>query len=419
MRLRFGRVLVGIALTSATAALAAGVNPGIGQLLGRARLVVAGEVADVAEYDSGRFTVARVRVQRVFKGDTAPGSDVLVVERHDMPSSAELLRAGERAVAFLAPAARTSSLKAALPAGSYYEIVAGRAGVLTSSRTEDIDEAVAIVGRIDAANRTPLPDTQRQAAVRALVFDEIAARHPLLVADGVRGLSGIADLSKTVTPQEQVRLEAALRRTDLPAWIRIALVNAIADGGLTRLLPALQALSDPNPEVQRAVWKARTRLGAAPSEDDLKPALTSDDPAIRAEAVRALTARMGAAGVAQTERIALTDPDRTVRIAALDALGALRLPVALPSLERAFADPEPSLRQAAGRAIHTIGGRPAAESFARLAFQGPPDAQKYAVLLLLMSGVTQEDPLVVRIRETHPDESVRHLLTEGPEIHKH
>jgi hypothetical protein len=412
------RALVSLWLASAAAAHASPALPSLKQRLAQARLVVSGDVAGVTLYDSGRISVARVSVSRVLKGD-AGGTQVMVVERHDLPSSPELLQTGEHAVVLLVPAARTSSLKATLPEGTYYALVDGRAGVLASRSAADVQEAAGIIARLLAPAATPVPDAERRAASRQLVFDEIAARHPLVVADGVGGLAAIPDLAMTLSPQERQRLEAALRRTDLPNWVRVALVNAAADRGLTALVPALRGLPDPTPELQRAAWDALTRLGAAPSADDLKPSLASGDPAIRSAAAHALLAAHGTDAIADVAKLALDDPDHSVRLAAIDALGESKLPEALPSLEQAFANPENALRQGAGRAIYTIGGRPAAECFARLAFEGPPDAQKYALILLLVSGVPRDDPLVERIRTTHPDESIRRIATEGLDVHEH
>jgi len=54
-----------------------------------------------------------------------------------------------------------------------------------------------------------------------------------------------------------------------------------------------------------------------------------------------------------------------------------------------------------------------------LAFEAPPDGQKLAVTLLLMTGISHDDPLVQRIAEQHPDESVRHIVESGLDFHEH
>ena len=410
--------LLGVAFADAAAAHALAGRQTLAQILTRARLVVAGEVTTLTPYDSGRLTVARVRVRRALKG--APeGNEILIVERHDLPSSPELLRPTEQVVVFLVAAARTSSLRQALPAATYYELVVGRAGVISSASASEVEEAVEIVARLMAAGGTPVSAAQQRATGRKLVFDEIAVRHAAIVADGVAGLGKIADLATTLNAEERQRLETALGRADLPVWLRVGLVNTIGERGLKALIPALRTLPDLTLELQRAVWSALTRLGAAPTEKDLSPALSSSDPALRAAAVQALLAGTGDAALARVSQLALTDPDHEVRRAALDALGEARLPAALPSLEQAFASPEADLRQAAGRAIFTIGGQPAADSLVRLAFEGQPEAQHYAVLLLLLSGTPHDDPRIERIRATHPSPEIRRLVDEGIEFHEH
>ncbi len=54
---------------------------------------------------------------------------------------------------------------------------------------------------------------------------------------------------------------------------------------------------------------------------------------------------------------------------------------ALPPLERAFGENGGEVQQTAARAILAVGGQPAADTFGRLAFSGPIEAQRYAVVL--------------------------------------
>jgi hypothetical protein len=125
------------------------------------------------------------------------------------------------------------------------------------------------------------------------------------------------------------------------------------------------------------------------------------------------------AAVSKIAPVALQDPDPEVRIAAVEALGNLGKPEALPPLERVFTEEEGNLQQAAARAILAVGGQPATDAFGRLVFTAPPPAQPYAFMCLMLTGVNRDDPLVERIAETHPNESVRRLATHGLEVHKH
>lgn len=406
---------------TAVVALVAGATAAradLGNRIGRAKAVVAGTVADVASYESGRFTVADVAVSSVLHGDFA-GERAAVVERHDRPSSPQLLPPRALVVLLLSPARRSSSLEKALPPAEYYEIPGDVEGVLATDSAAEFEEIVTIVGRMIEARTRPAKEAGARARrARALVFDEIAARHARLVVDGAQGLSTIVNLAETLAPEEQARLANAVQRNDLPEHVRIRLVDAFAENGLRTMVPALRSLAQPGPELQRAVWRAMRKLGEAPTLEDLQVALASSNPETREAAVESLVATFGAGARERLEDLARQDPDEGVRLAAIEALGQTGV-AALPALEGLFTGKDWAQRRAVGRAISTIGGRDAAESFGRLAFDGPSDARKFAVTLLLMTGISREDPLVQRIARSHPDESVRHLAESGLEVHDH
>ncbi len=143
------------------------------------------------------------------------------------------------------------------------------------------------------------------------------------------------------------------------------------------------------------------------------------DPAVRAAAARQLLRIGGAEAMAQVSRMALSDTSPQVRLAALEALGTSGRPEAIPVLEQAFADPSWEIRQATGRAILALGGRTALESFARLCFAPPVDAQRYAITLLLAAGAGGDDPLVEKVATSHPDEEVREIARHGLPFHEH
>lgn len=393
----------------------------IGELLREARLVVVGTVSRRESFDGGRLVVASVQPERVLKGAPQSG-EVAVVEEHDLPSSPTLLPSGEQVVAFLVRAPRSSSLARALPAGTtYWAPVRGRMGVLASPARETIRQAGDIVARWAAMAADPTGDAAtRSERLRALAFDAVAATHPVVVEDGAAAVATLPELAPTLTDAERLRLEAALGRADLPARVRIALVEAIAAQKLVALLPALRALDQAPPELLAASWDARRRLGAAPTAADLAPFARSPKPGVRAVAWTALLAAGGAEAVPRVERAALEDRDAAARKAATAALGAVRPPGALAALERIYVrTSDPDVRQAAGNAVVAWGGDAAADTLARLAFAAPPDAQKWPVILLFALGRTRDDPRLIRIRTTHPDASVRDLVEHGFDLGTH
>ena len=177
-------------------------------------------------------------------------------------------------------------------------------------------------------------------------------------------------------------------------------------------------MPDPSPEVLAASWRGLDRLGQPPDAQDLAVRAASADPAIRAIVPAALLATEGDAAIPQVEKMALNDPDMKVRRAAVEALGATKRDSVVPSLERVYRAGPMEMRQAAGAAYVALGSRAAAESVARLVFEAPPDAQRGAVTILL-AVVPKDDPLVEKIRSSHPDAGIRDLIEHGPVMGHH
>jgi HEAT repeat protein len=391
------------------------VAPHLRSLLEKSRLVVGGTVENVAEYASGRVAVAELRVAETFKG-TPPqaGKSVFIVEMRELPTP-PVFETGKRGIAFLKGAQRTTFLRETIPSGTYHEVAAKR-GFLTAASDAELAEMMKILGRLAAASRQPERDPARRSELdRRLAFDLLAATQPAFVEDGAASLASVAGLAATLTDGERRVVEAALQRTDLETRIRIALIEAVAASGLRQLAPALAQLHSPV-EVQAAAWKALDSLGAAAAPERIEENLAAADPSLRAAAARELLRREGADAVSKVAPLALQDADESVRAAAIEALGETRKPEALPPLERAFAQETGDLQRAAARAIHTIGGKPAIEAFGRLAFEGPPESQRYAVVLLLTLA-DKQDPVVQRILATHEDPEVRRLIEHGLDVH--
>jgi HEAT repeat protein len=393
------------------------VAPHLRSLLGKSRLVVGGMVDNVTEYASGRVAVAELRVAETFKGaGPQPAQRVSVVEMRELPTP-PVFEPGKRGIAFLQGARQTTFLRQTIPKGAYHEVAAKRSFLVAATEAE-LSEMMKIVGRLAAASRKPETDAVRRAeSDRRLAFDLLAATHPAFVEDGAASLTSVAGLAATLTDGERQIIESALRRTDLEARVRIALIEAVAASGLRPLAPALAQLRSPV-EIQSAAWKALDALGAAPAPERIEENLAAVDPSLRAAAAREVLRREGADGISKIAPLALQDPDASVRTAAIEALGETRKPEAVTPLERAFVQENGDLQRAAARAIHTIGGRPAIEAFGRLTFEAPPESQRYAVVLLLTL-TDKQDPVVQHIAETHEDPEVRRLLEHGFDVHKH
>lgn len=412
-------MLAAAALAAASSGHAADA-PRLQTLVARAPLVVAARVSDVEPLDAGRVAVARLETTAVPKGER-PASALRVVETRDMPSVPPSLEKGMLVLAFVEPLHRNSYLTRTLPHGDYRQLMAGRIGRLVAATPAELAEIVAVVERILDTSRTPEPDAAlRGAAARTLVFDEIAARSPVLVEDGAGGLQMIPSLAESLSEEERQHLATALGRNDLPPPARAALVRAVGSNGLRQLVPALQSLRSPAAPVLAAKFEALERLGTPPGVADVEPYLASKDAAVRAAAARALPTTPGDEGVARAGQIALADPEVTVRQATIEALGESRRQEALAPLARVFRESPLHLRQIAGRSIFQVGGPAAADTLARLAFDAPAEGQRLAVLLLMALQGGRDDPRVQNIAKTHPDPELRKLIEQGIEPpHQH
>lgn len=411
------RMLIALLVVGWGGASDASTMPRLRDAIGAAQLIVAGRVGEVGQPGS-RVTVAEVAVRETIAG-AAPGAKVAIIEWRDFRSAPPLFETDRRVVGFLVPASMNSHLRSILPEGTYFELVQGEIRALGAASESEALELIDLVKRaVKLAKEPPVEPAARAAQERQVVFDLVAAPHPLLVKDAAASLTEIPGLAASLTSDEQTRVEQALARPDLPPAVRIALIEAIGAAGLRALVPALRSLDEPT--MLPAAWDALARLGSPADPDQLKELLSSQRPQVRAAAVRELLDRAGEAAIAAARAIALRDPDTEARVAAIEALGGTKSAEALPVLESAFKDSSLEIRQAAVRALVSVGGRPAAESFGRLAFEAPSeDAQRHAVSALLLLRVPREDPVLKNIARNHPNEELRELATEGIEVGHH
>ncbi len=394
--------------------------PRLPAIVKRASLVVLGDVGAMSEHDDGRLLLGQLRVARELHGRPMESSVLAVVEERRFAAVSPFLRTGRRVVAFLVVARPTTQLRRALPPGQvYYRFAEERWGLIDLPDADAEGPVVAAVeGWIALTRGEPATPVERAAAERRLVFTEIGTGQPRLVEDGAAALAGLPDLAATLTDSERETLARAVRRTDLPERLRLGLVKAIADAHLRSLADALRDLPGAGPSLVRASALARAELGSGPDRTEIDTALRTGDAAHRAALVPALL-QPGAGGIPAVSELALQDPAREVRLAAIQTLGESGSSEALPTLGKTFGDPDAEVRKTTAQAIYTIGGRPAAELLGELAFAAPGDGQRQAVGMLLLLELDRDDPLIVRIRDTHPDASVRKLVTTGIEGHHH
>lgn len=388
--------------------------PRLHALLKASRTAVAGEVTTSTSYDDDRVAVVDLRADTVFKGALAPlPATLALVEMHEGASVPPLMP-GNRGLFFLRPAARSSYLDRALPAGSYVELVPEYGAFIAAADGADAARQAAIMQRVvRMAGGATLPPAEE----RQLTFDLLASASPVLVEDGGAGLAGLGR-DATLSDAEIATLRGALLRDTLPDRVRVALIRAVADARLTAMVPALGEIQSPPPVVE-AAWRALDSLGAGVSDEVLNEKLAGTDASARVSAARELLARDGTAAVTAVTPLAVRDADPAVRLAVVEALGALEDPAVLPPLEAVFVDPSVALQQAAARGIVAVGGQPAIDTLARLAVSGPVASQRYAVAVMMTLGDPRSAPVLEQLGKTHPDEKTRHIIEHGLEDGHH
>jgi len=418
-RLRFLLASAAAVTLSSTAMRSVALEaPQLRSLLKDARIVAVGEVGAVTPYKDGRVAVADFHASRVLKGRLpAAGDRIAIVEMRELPTP-PVFTPGRIGVVFLRPSTSNTFLVSALPRGTYFEPTSKELGFLRAESPAELGELGGVIDQLLAMSRKPETDAAgRAAAARKLTFDLVSAHQPVLVQDGGASLASIPGLSANLSEDEKRRLEGALRRSDLPVRARLALVQGVSNSHLQQLVPVLRELDAP-PELLAASWKALDALHAPPPVERLEERLAAPDPAVRAAAVRELLRREGTDAIGKVGPLAIQDPDHSVRLAAIDGLGDLKRPEALAPLERVFSSEEGDLQQAAARGIVAIGGDPGADALGRLAFQAPPGAQRYALMLLLVE-YGKNDPRVQRVATSHPDASMRAAVNEPLNAHTH
>jgi len=122
---------------------------------------------------------------------------------------------------------------------------------------------------------------------------------------------------------------------------------------VTRLTDLMSLASDPSVRA-RAAW-ALGAIGAASAAAALAQAARDQAPQVRAQVVYALRRVHGAQAIPKFVDLLLHDSDASVRGAAAGALGSFRDPAATSALSAATADPDPSVRNLATRALRRAG----------------------------------------------------------------
>ncbi len=387
-----------------------------------ATLVGVGRVESVSEADYGRVRIVEISLDRQLKPvapKDAPARTVRVVSITDEPGAARAEQ-GQRGVLFAIPLQRNSYIDQHVETGDAFAFSGGRDGWLTVADAALPQLTGPIVHLVETARsgaRGESPAKRKQKA-RSFVFSLLDAPHSLLVADGIDSLSSVAGLRGTLTPAEVAVIASVLDDRKHPRAARERLIDSIVTNDLRGAMGVLREVGDP--ELRRHAWQALRKMGEPVEVEVLTEQLGHDDPHVRIAAARELLASDADDAISVVSATALRDRSREVRLDTIEALGETGKAEAVSPLEKVFTGDDLELRQASARALTAIGGEPAADSFHRLAFAGPIESQRFAVLALLSLGVARDDTRVRAIAERHTDEKIVDMIEHGLKLgHSH
>jgi HEAT repeat protein len=380
----------------------------LAQLAAESTLVADAVVEGTQSLDEDRLRVYRLRVTRTLKG--SPTTEAAVIEMRGATTRPGLLSDGMRAILLLRPSPRLSYLTEHLPNGEHLALSGGRDGIVPIAN--DAEAALVEKALTEGKRIAELTDeAEAGTARRALAFTELDSGQARLAADALVHLRRLDDMTAPTADELRV-LERTLASRTVPAATRTGLVRLIGERKWKQALPALRAAVIDPPELLDAILTARAHLGAPADKDELKPYLSSKDPAVRAAAVRAL-AELPEPAIGELGRFATSDAEVDVRVAAIEALGSSQKPGAVPTLSQTFAEPRREVRQASGRALLAIGGQPASDALVNLALHGgDPDTRKYAAVLLLVSS-GKDSAAVQKLMASNPSGEVRQVVEHG------
>jgi HEAT repeat protein len=301
----------------------------------------------------------------------------------------------------------------------YVAVIGGRDGVIrvpSAAGLAAVETAIAL-GATAGVNAT----AANAAARRALSFHEIESADPRLLADALtelRLLDSLADMSAAESSAiEKLSLDATV-----PSTLRAQLLTLVSEKGAVPLLQVLERVTAAPPIVMEAALRARARLGAPADMQEIHRLLDGKDATVRAAAVPALGLNGNPEALADLGRYAIEDPALGVRIAAIDSLGATGEPATLDWLVQCFESDSRPIKQAAARAILSVGGEPANRTLLELATNGRHSETRVYATALLLTRYGRDHPTIRRIKEADPGAAVRDLIAHGMQpghMHEH
>jgi len=401
MRRRLGFALA-LALGAAVPAGAAGPAAGGPPLLESAEstpLVVVGVVRAPERIDlHGR--AAWLEIERTLAGARAPGERVRIAWEELAQGRPDRFAEGDRVLVALGPLPSGSLWRQRFPATPAAPPVLAVAASGDAFLRQPGDATIEALGRYLALS----PEDRAAAPGAEALARLVSTADPVTAVAAVRRLATIPGVGAKLGTSGIALLAGTLTDPGRPLPVRAAVVGLAGEQRLTALRPRLEALATPGGELTPDALAALASLDGGLAGDRAEALLASDDPRVRAVAVRSLT---GSGAEPRLAALLKNDPAAEVRAAAVTALLARGGPGVVADASPGLFDRDPVVKRAAAEGLGRLGGQ-AVPTLQQLAMSRGAEDAKGPLAALSLAGASGTDALR-EIATSHPDAAVRQL----------
>jgi HEAT repeat protein len=364
-------------------------------------VVARGVVQGVQPYQKSSFLVFTIAPEEVVKGEA--GKPLTLVQERVFGTEAPYFASGSPALVLAAPLPAYSYYKKSLPEGAAY------------LRWTDPKEVPADV----AALADPAVFEAVRGYLAAEKDDRACARHlagllgspqPRLRADALATIVERPRFATTLDVDALGSLPSTLADERLRLDERATILITLARSGAPGVAPVAAKVFAAHGPLQAPALDALVLVGRIPDEQQLLTASRSEDPALRAAAVRGLAHSTLRAAFERIGAIVTGDTVPEVRLAALTALGSAQDPRAVPILADAMRRQDKAEVQAAAQSLGRIGSPAAIEALGVVLREGSFDAEAAAAFGLMQTDRPAAYDILRAQRDQHPDPQVRRVI---------
>jgi hypothetical protein len=373
-------------------------------------LTLVGRVGKPVAIDSEGYG-ATLEVERVLQGTLDTGTALRIGWEELSPRRRVRFVDGQQVLLTLAPLPNGSLWSRRFPTREAWAVASGGDAFLRDPSPASVETL---------ARYLALPDAERQQAAGVAALAAMARQAELPLAQAaIQTLRQVRRLAQVVDGTAHTDLSALLLDAERPESLRRQTVELVGAQGLDSLAPALERLVSKSASLAPAALLALAELQDGLPEERVGALLESQDPELRAVAVRTAGAELTASRLAA---IAFSDRAPQVRAAAVQVSltrgGLTATDVGVTGLF----DEDQQVRQVAMQSLAALGDAVVPAIRARVERQGNEEpGQLLAPLATLSMTGPEGKAALVGIADSHPEERVRafasFLLGRNPAAH--